>query len=110
MRDFERNLEIVIEEGAHPDFRVFVSSEPPPIGGDQDIIPESILQNSVKVANEAPQDLKSNIRRCFSKFDDDHFEKANGHKLRVQGSSLRPLHVPLLDCGSQEVRLPRLVP
>jgi len=81
MRDFERNLEIVIEQGAHPEFRVFVSSEPPPLLGDQDIIPESILQNSIKVANEAPQDLKSNLRRCFSKFDDDHFEKAKSHKL-----------------------------
>lgn len=43
MKDFERNLEIVIENGCHPDFRVFVSSEPPPALGDQDIIPESIL-------------------------------------------------------------------
>jgi len=81
MKDFERNLEIVIENGAHPEFRVFVSSEPPPLLGDQDIIPESILQNSIKVANEAPQDLKSNMRRCFSKFDEDQFEKAKGHKL-----------------------------
>ena len=54
MRIFERNLEIVVEEGVHPEFRVFISSEPPPPGGDQDIIPESILQNAIKVANEAP--------------------------------------------------------
>jgi len=81
MRDFERNLEIVIENGAHPEFRCFVSSEAPPIGGDQDIIPESILQNAIKIANEAPQDLKSNMRRCFSKFDEEHFEKAKSHKL-----------------------------
>jgi dynein heavy chain len=81
MKDFERHLEMVIEEGAHPEFRVFVSSEPPPLLGDQEIIPEFILQNAIKVANEAPQDLKSNMRRCFSKFDEDHFEKAKGHKL-----------------------------
>lgn len=34
MRVFERNLEVVIEEGAHPEFRVFISSEPPPVVGD----------------------------------------------------------------------------
>jgi len=81
MRVFERNLEVVIEEGAHPEFRVFISSEPPPLLGDQEIIPESILQNAIKVANEAPQDLKSNMRRCFSKFDEEEFEKAKKHKL-----------------------------
>jgi len=29
MKDFERNFEMVIEDGAHADFRCFVSSEPP---------------------------------------------------------------------------------
>ena len=52
-----------------------MSSEPPGLP-DQELIPESILQNSIKVANEAPQDLKANIRRAFSKFDQSHFEKA----------------------------------
>lgn len=68
MRDFEFNLEVVHEEGAHEDFRVFISSEPPPLPH-MEIIPEAILQNSLKIANEAPKDLKSNIRRAFSKFD-----------------------------------------
>lgn len=45
-----------------------------------EIIPEAILQNSLKIANEAPKDLKSNIRRAFSKFDQAHFEKAKTHK------------------------------
>lgn len=44
-------------------------------------IPESILQNSIKVANESPQDLKANIRRAFTQFDEAHFEKAATHKL-----------------------------
>ena len=79
MKSFERNFEIVIEEGAHADFRCFVSSEPPP-SPEMEIIPESILQNSLKVANEAPKDLKSNIRRAFSKFDESHFEKSKTHK------------------------------
>lgn len=79
MRDFEFNLEIVLEEGAHPDFRCFISSEPPPLPH-MEIIPEAILQNSLKIANEAPKDLKSNIRRAFSKFDQKHFDKAKTHK------------------------------
>ena len=79
MKSFERNFEIVLEEGAHADFRCFVSSEPPPMP-EMEIIPESILQNSLKVANEAPKDLKSNIRRAFAKFDESHFEKSKSHK------------------------------
>jgi dynein heavy chain len=42
MRDFEFNLEIVLEEGAHEDFRCFISSEPPPLPH-MEIIPEAIL-------------------------------------------------------------------
>jgi len=75
MKSFERNFEIVVDEGAHQDFRCFVSSEPPPLPH-MEIIPESILQNALKVANEAPKDLKSNIKRAFSKFDEAHFTKA----------------------------------
>lgn len=79
MKSFERNFEIVLEDGAHDEFRCFVSSEPPSLPH-MEIIPESILQNSLKVANEAPTDLKSNIRRAFSKFDESHFEKSKSHK------------------------------
>jgi dynein heavy chain, axonemal len=35
---------------SHPNFRVFLSSEPPPLP-DMEIIPESILQSSIKVSN-----------------------------------------------------------
>ena len=33
-------------------------------------MPESLLQCCIKVANEAPADLKSNIVRAFSIYDD----------------------------------------
>jgi len=79
MKIFEKNFEEVVDDNPHPDFRCFVSSEPPPMPS-MEIIPESILQNSLKVANEAPTDLKSNIRRAFSKFDESHFEKSKSHK------------------------------
>ena len=34
----------------------------------------------MKVANEAASDLKSNIRKALSKFDQTHYEKAKTHK------------------------------
>lgn len=80
LKDFERALEVALEEDPHPDFRCFISSEPPGLGRTSDLIPESILQNSIKVANEAPQDLKSNMRRAISKFDEAYYEKAKSHK------------------------------
>ena len=50
MREFERALEVAIEEDPHPDFRCFISSEAPGLPH-QEIIPEAILQNSIKVSN-----------------------------------------------------------
>jgi dynein heavy chain len=80
MKGFERKLEIAVNDNCHPDFRCFISSEPPPLP-EMEIIPEAILQNSLKVANEAPQDLKSNLRRAFNKFDENEFAKAENHKI-----------------------------
>lgn len=79
LKVFERNLEI-IQEDINPKFRCFISSEPPPLP-EMETIPESILQNSIKVANEAPTDLKANIRRAFNMFDESHFERAQSHKI-----------------------------
>ena len=79
MKSFERSFEQVVDEGPHPEFRCFISSEPPGLPH-MEIIPESVLQNSLKVANEAPTDLKSNIRRAFSKFKEDEFERSKQHK------------------------------
>jgi len=79
MKSFEKNFEEVVEDNPHPDFRCFISSEPPGIAL-QEIIPEAVLQNSLKVANEAPTDLKSNIQRAFNKFGEDHFERSKSHK------------------------------
>jgi dynein heavy chain len=79
MKSFERKLEIAVSEDCHPDFRCFISSEPLMLPG-VEVIPESVLQNSIKVANEAPEDLKSNLRRAFSKFPQDNFERAKSHK------------------------------
>lgn len=60
----------------HPNFRVFLSSEPPPLP-DMQIIPESILQSSIKVSNEAPQYLKANLRRAYANFDQKFLDKCD---------------------------------
>ena len=59
---------ILIKSKTHPNFRIFISSEPPPLP-EMKIIPESILQGAIKIANEAPQFLKANLRRAYAKFD-----------------------------------------
>ena len=68
----ERLLEVV-QENAHPDFRCFISAEPPPVASFKNM-PESLMQGSVKVANEAPSDIKSNITRGWANFSHDRIE------------------------------------
>ena len=67
IKTFENNLERV-SQTADPNFRCFISSEPPALPT-IDIIPEPILQASIKVSNEAPQDLKANMKRALNNFD-----------------------------------------
>lgn len=43
-------------EGAHPEFRLFLSAEPPP--SLETGLPISLLQNSIKLTNEPPEGLK----------------------------------------------------
>ena len=64
----ERKLESVAD-GAHPDFRCFISAEPPPFSYMKNM-PESLMQGAIKVANEAPADLKSNLLRAWACFDE----------------------------------------
>jgi len=75
LKDLERALEVV-EEFAHEDFRCFLTSEPPGLmqGCLWDLIPEPILQRCIKVADEAPADLKSNLRRAYSKFSQENID------------------------------------
>merc|ERR1719230_2132868 len=65
----ERQLEL-LEEFAVPEFRCVLTSEPPGAmqGRLWPLLPEAILQRCIKVSDEAPTDLKSNLRRAYSKF------------------------------------------
>ncbi|TYZ58261.1 hypothetical protein PybrP1_007938 [[Pythium] brassicae (nom. inval.)] len=62
----ERSLELY-SVSADPNFRCFLSAEPPAAGALSNL-PESLLQSCIKVANEAPTDLKSNLRRAWANF------------------------------------------
>lgn len=71
----ERLLEVV-QENAHDSFRCFVSAEPPGMQGMKNM-PESLLQSCVKVANEAPADIKSNLTRAWANFSQDRIDASS---------------------------------
>jgi len=62
----ERLFEQVCDD-AHPDFRLFLSAEPPAFSNWKNM-PESLMQSCIKVSNEAPADIKSNLNRAWSTF------------------------------------------
>ncbi|GMH84222.1 hypothetical protein TrST_g13493, partial [Triparma strigata] len=68
----ERLLEVVCED-AHESFRCFISAEPPPMPNWKNM-PESLMQSCVKVANEAPADIKSNLNRAWANFSQDKLD------------------------------------
>jgi dynein heavy chain len=61
-----------LTEGAHPDFRLFLSAEPPP--SLERPLPISLLQNSIKLTNEPPEGLKANLTRAYGLFSEDILE------------------------------------
>uniref|UniRef100_A0A7S0WPT2 Dynein heavy chain n=2 Tax=Pyramimonas obovata TaxID=1411642 RepID=A0A7S0WPT2_9CHLO len=63
----ERKLEIAAET-AHKDFRCYFSAEPIAGAPFAKIVPESILQTCIKISNEPPSDMKSNMRRALNPF------------------------------------------
>merc|ERR1719191_2093067 len=75
LKQLERCLEI-IEEFSSPEFRCILTSEPPSAlqGPLWEQVPESILQKCIKVSDEAPTDLKSNLRRAYSKFSQENID------------------------------------
>jgi len=65
-----------LSQGAHKDFRVFLSAEP---AGDPSmhIIPTSILQVSIKITNEPPTGMKANIHRALDNFSQETLERCS---------------------------------
>ena len=56
----------------HPDFRLFLSAEPPPAL--ERALPVSLLQASVKLTNEPPEGLRANLRRAYANFSEEALE------------------------------------
>ncbi len=70
------SLEKKIEEyseGSHAAYRLFLSAEPAPTP-EQHIIPQSILEASIKITNEPPTGMQANLHKAFDNFDQDTLE------------------------------------
>ena len=74
----DRKLETCAET-AHSSFRCFISAEAPPMPH-MKTIPEALLQACIKVSNEAPADLKSNLMRAWDTFSQDRLDTCSKTK------------------------------
>ena len=74
----DRKLEVCAET-AHQDFRCFISAEPPPLPYMKSM-PEALLQACIKVSNEAPSDLKSNLTRAWGAFNQERLDACSKAK------------------------------
>ncbi|XP_066544120.1 dynein axonemal heavy chain 11 [Amia ocellicauda] len=73
------NLEKLLErysEGSHPDYRVFMSAEPAPTAPEH-IIPQGILENSIKITNEPPTGMLANLHSALDNFDQDILDQCS---------------------------------
>jgi dynein heavy chain len=83
-------------EGAHSDFRLFLSAEPPP--SLERGLPISLLQNSIKLTNEPPEGLKANLRRAWNNFNEEILEGcAKQAEFRAIVFALCYFHAALLE-------------
>uniref|UniRef100_A0A8D2LWB0 Dynein axonemal heavy chain 11 n=1 Tax=Varanus komodoensis TaxID=61221 RepID=A0A8D2LWB0_VARKO len=72
LRTLEKLLEKYSKE-SHPDYRVFISAEPAPTP-EEHIIPQGILENSIKIINEPPTGMLANLHAALCNFDQDTLE------------------------------------
>ncbi|XP_005399408.1 PREDICTED: dynein heavy chain 9, axonemal isoform X2 [Chinchilla lanigera] len=60
-------------ENSHPEFRVFISAEPAP-SPEGHIIPQGILENSIKITSEPPTGMHANLHKALDNFAQDTLE------------------------------------
>ncbi|XP_039595259.1 dynein heavy chain 9, axonemal [Polypterus senegalus] len=60
-------------EGSNPNFRVFISAEPA-ASADGHIIPQGILENSIKITNEPPTGMHANLHKALDNFNQETLE------------------------------------
>ncbi|KAH0560560.1 hypothetical protein KQX54_005896 [Cotesia glomerata] len=68
----EKKLEVAAE-GSHPDYRVYMSAEPAstPAGH---IIPQGVLESSIKITNEPPTGMQANLHKALDNFTQETLE------------------------------------
>ena len=54
-------------EGSHESYRVYISAEPAADRSNH-IIPQGILESSIKITNEPPTGMKANLNKALSNF------------------------------------------
>ncbi|XP_067860662.1 dynein axonemal heavy chain 17-like [Heptranchias perlo] len=59
--------------GSHKDYRVFMTAEPAATA-DAHIIPQGLLENSIKITNEPPTGMYANLHKALDLFDQDTLE------------------------------------
>jgi len=85
-----------LSEGAHENFRLFLSAEAPPAL--EKGLPISLLQNSIKLTNEPPEGLKPNLIKAYASFTEDMMEGcAKPTEFRAIVFALSYFHAALLE-------------
>ncbi|KAJ4427784.1 hypothetical protein ANN_25437 [Periplaneta americana] len=60
-------------QGSHPDYRVFMSAEPAATAAAH-IIPQGILESSIKITNEPPTGMQANLHKALDNFNQETLE------------------------------------
>ena len=61
------------EDGAHPNYRLFLSADPAPSASSH-IIPQTILEASIKITNEPPSGIFANLHKALDNFTQETLE------------------------------------
>lgn len=70
--ELEKKMEFYAD-GSHPDYRIFVSAEPA-ASASAHIIPQGILESSIKITNEPPTGMMANLHKALDNFTQETLE------------------------------------
>lgn len=90
MADFLKNLEDKLANyaatGSHPNFRLFLTSEPNMAmveGEPETKLPIGLLERSIKLTNEPPTGMKANLKKAFNFFTPIEFDNEEAKKKTI---------------------------
>lgn len=70
--ELEKKMEFYAD-GSHPEYRIFVSAEPAATASAH-IIPQGILESSIKITNEPPTGMMANLHKALDNFTQETLE------------------------------------